>query len=148
MTARAYEEFAPPGDEEWARYLAEIADVAGRADRTLLLGAFEGPRVVGTATLEVDQTIGDDDQELPRGVVSLRMLGVDPGRRGTGVGRALVEACLQRARAAGKTAMVLRTTERMAVAQALYRSLGFVRDPGRDMVFDSGFRLIAYRLKL
>jgi GNAT superfamily N-acetyltransferase len=148
VTALAYSEFAPPGDEDWAEYLGEIADVAGRVDRTIVLGAFDGDRVLGTATIEMDDTLGDDDVELPPDTASLRMLGVDPAVRGRGVGRALVEACLDRARAAGKHVMVLRTTEKMLVAHGLYASMGFARDLDRDQSFDDGFRLIAFRLDL
>jgi ribosomal protein S18 acetylase RimI-like enzyme len=81
-------------------------------------------------------------------MASLRMLGVHPDARGRGIGRALVEAAVRRALLAGKNLMVLRTTERMRTAQGLYASMGFERDPGRDMVFEDGFRLIAYRLYL
>ena len=48
----------------------------------------------------------------------------------------------------GRRAVTLRTTEVMVAAHRLYGSLGFHRDVERDMVFDSGFRLIAYRLPL
>lgn len=111
-----------------------------------MIAAVEEGRILGTATLEMEQTLVDDDVELPPDTASLRMLGVDPAARGRGVGRALVEACLERARAAGKRVMVLRTTERMEVAAALYRSLGFERDPERDLEGD--LRLVAYRLAL
>lgn len=148
VTARAYFEFADFDDPEWVDYLGEIADVAGRADRTEVIVAVEQGRVLGSATIEMDRTIGDDDQALPPGVASLRMLGVDPTVRGRGIGRALVEETLARARTGGKSVMTLRTTDRMEVAQALYRSMGFERDPDRDIVFESGFRLIAYQLDL
>jgi GNAT superfamily N-acetyltransferase len=75
----------------------------------------------------------------------LRMLGVDPSARGRGIGRALVEASIDLARAAGKTVMTLRTTDVMHAAHGLYRSMGFEPDPDRDVVFDDGFRLIAFR---
>jgi ribosomal protein S18 acetylase RimI-like enzyme len=148
VTARAYHEFADFEDPDWVEYLGEIADVAGRVDRTVVLVADEDGHILGTATLELDQTIGDDDPQLPPDTASLRMLGVDQEARGRGIGRALVDETLARARAAGKTVMVLRTTEQMRTAQALYRSMGFEPDPDRDIVFDDGFRLIGYRLEL
>jgi ribosomal protein S18 acetylase RimI-like enzyme len=95
-----------------------------------------------------DGTVGDDDPVLPQDMASLRMLGVDPAERGRGIGRALIEACIAESRARGKTLFVLRTTERMTAAHRLYESMGFERDLDRDLVFDDGFRLIAYRLPI
>lgn len=148
VTALAYSEFAIPGDEGWKEYLGMIANVAGRADRTVVLVAIDGDGVVGSATIEMDATIGDDDDELPPGVACLRMLGVDPSARGRGAGRALVQAAIDRCRVAGKKELMLRTTPPMEVAAALYRSMGFERDPDRDMEDEGYFTLSAYRLGL
>jgi ribosomal protein S18 acetylase RimI-like enzyme len=150
VTAAAYHEFSVGSDdpEGWRAYLSRIADVAGRAGKTLVLGALQDGRVLGTATLEMDQTLGDDDVDLPPDTASLRMLGVAPDARGTGVGRALVEACIERAREGGKSVLVLRTTDRMASARRLYEALGFRRDAGRDHRLDDGEVLAGYRLDL
>lgn len=146
-TAAAYREFAPAGDAEWEDYLREIGDVGARAARTLVLVAVEGDTILGSATLETDgQVLGDDDRALPPDMASLRMLGVDPAARGRGVGRALVKATVEEARRRGKTQYVLRTTEAMKAAHGLYESMGFERDTERDLVFENGFRLFAYRL--
>ncbi len=152
ITALAYEEFVWPGDDEadWRGYLAQIADVEARVDRTAVLVAVEEPggRIVGSVTIEEDDVIGDDDPEIEPGASHIRMLGVDPSARGRGIGQALMRASIDRARSLGKTFVTLRTTERMLPAQRMYRSMGFEPDPEHDMVFDDGFRLIAYRLAL
>jgi ribosomal protein S18 acetylase RimI-like enzyme len=61
----------------------------------------------------------------------IRMLVVDPRRRGQGAGRALVAACLRLARDAGAPAVGLHTSPVMASALRMYEALGFVRD--RDL---------------
>jgi GNAT superfamily N-acetyltransferase len=76
------------------------------------------------------------------------MLGVDPDARGQGVGRALVEACIEWTRDAGLEALTLHTTRLMTTAQQLYASMGFVRDAGRDWDVTPDFTLYAYRLNL
>lgn len=55
----------------------------------------------------------------------LEDLFVEPEARGAGLGRALVEACLERARARGCARIQLDSNERNETAEALYRSLGF-----------------------
>ena len=148
VTALAYQEFVPsdpsPG---WVEYLDSIADIAGRADRTTVLVAVEDGRILGSATIEIDATIGDDDRELPPDVAALRMLGVDPAVRRSGIGRALVEASMDAARARGKRRFILRTTSRMTGAQRLYESMGFRRDPNLDMSFPE-VDLLGYRIDL
>ena len=146
ITALAYREFLPPGPSPgWEEYLASIADIGGRIDRTIVVVAVRDGRILGSATIEMDQVIGDDDDELPPATASLRMLGVDPEVRGGGVGRALVEATIEMARGRGKRVMILRTTPLMKAARALYESMGFQRDPSLDMTFPEvtvrGYRL-------
>jgi ribosomal protein S18 acetylase RimI-like enzyme len=147
VTALAYREFAPPGSEEWEDYLKQLADVAGRVDRTVVFVAVEEETVSGCVTLELDHTLGDDDLELAPDTSIIRMLGVDPGARGRGVGRALVQACIDRSRHAGKLVVGLRTTDPMKAAQALYRSMGFERDPRGDRRYPE-VDLFAYRLEI
>ncbi len=148
VTALAYREFVPadpsPG---WNEYLDSIADIAGRVDRTTVLVALEDGRIVGSATVEIDATIGDDDRELAPDVAVLRMLGVEPAVRRAGIGRALVEASMDAARARGRRRFILRTTSRMKNAQRLYESMGFRRDPSLDMSFPE-VELVGYRIDL
>ena len=63
VTALAYREFAD--SDSWDRYLELIADVGARADIALVLAAFEDGRILGSATLELDRRIEDDDPQLP-----------------------------------------------------------------------------------
>jgi ribosomal protein S18 acetylase RimI-like enzyme len=148
VTALAYREFAPRGNQDWEEYLDRIADVSRRAAGALVLGAFRDGRVLGTVTVELEGRIegGHDRDPLDPDEAHIRMLGVDPEARGAGIGRVLMDAAVVRARRAGKRRMTLGTTERMAAAHRLYESMGFVRGP--DQVFDDGFRLRTYELSL
>ena len=148
VTALAYREFVPPEPSPgWVEYLGSIADIAGRVGRTTVLVAVQEGRIVGSATIEIDSTIGDDDHELPPDVAALRMLGVDPSIRRAGIGRALVEASMEAARERGKRRFILRTTSRMTSAHRLYESMGFHRDPALDMSFPD-VDLFGYRIDL
>ncbi len=61
----------------------------------------------------------------------LAELYVVPGKRGRGLGRALMEAAIDLARERGATYMDLNTAETDTVARALYESLGFSRTEGK-----------------
>ena len=76
------------------------------------------------------------------------MLGVAPDARGRGVGRALVEACVERARVAGRSAVAITTEAAWTDARRLYERHGFRRDPERDFEPVPGVFLVAYVLEL
>lgn len=68
--------------------------------------------------------------------------------RKQGVGKALIGACEARARALGFCSMVLSTQPGMLPAQALYRRLGYERNPDRDWSNKNGKSYIAFEKKL
>jgi GNAT superfamily N-acetyltransferase len=57
----------------------------------------------------------------------IRMLVVDPALRGKGVGRALSEACIARAKRDGSPIIALHTSPIMSVALPMYLKMGFVK---------------------
>lgn len=74
-----------------------------------------------------------------------RLLAVDERMRGTGAGEALVRSCLERAFAAGTSAVVIWTQPSMDSAHRLYERLGFLRAPERDQQDPRGFTRMVYR---
>jgi amidase len=148
VTVAANAEFAPADPDgrfapSWRRYLAEMADAATRAAEGVLLVAVEDGRVVGTVTLY----LRPGSMQWRRDDAMFRLLAVDPAARGRGIGRALLQACLDRARAAGKRRMALHTTEWMPVARAMYERAGFTREPEGDEELP-GVTIIAYAAEL
>lgn len=128
-------------------YAAELADVAGRAQRAdLLVVRDRDGGIVGSVALVLSGDFGEITESEDE--AAFRMLVVDPAARGRGIGELLVRACLQRARAAGKRRMVLSTSTAMTTAHRLYERLGFVRLPERDWSPVPGVHLLAYVLDL
>ncbi len=62
-----------------------------------------------------------------RSTAKLRLLIVEPGARGRGLGRRLVEECIAFARAKGYRKLVLWTQSNLAAARAIYKQCGFRR---------------------
>ena len=82
------------------------------------------------------------------GEAEFRMLAVSPEHRGRGVGSALAQWCVDRAREQGCTAVVLSTLPEMATAHRMYERMGFVRAPERDWWPHPRVHLIVYLLDL
>jgi GNAT superfamily N-acetyltransferase len=128
-------------------YASWIGDVAGRANGSVVLVASDGDELLGTVTWcphgspFAQLTIAAHQGEF-------RTLSVSPGARGRGVGRALVAECLDRARAAGMTEIVICSLPEMKPAHRLYASLGFIRRPALDWSPDAGVELWAFALTL
>src|SRR5690606_21383487 len=105
-----------------------LADVASRAEAGELLVATDASGQARGSVLFV--LPGSHYAELSRpGEAEFRMLAVDPAAQGRGVGQALVEACIDRARAHGASAIVICVRDFSKPAQRLYARLGFRRVP-------------------
>ena len=102
-------------DEDRAVLDDPLGAVIARGGAVLV--AVTGGQVVGTVALI----------RRSGAWLELAKMAVSPGSRRRGVGRRLAEAALARARALGVRRVVLLTSPRLAAANALYRSLGFVR---------------------
>ncbi len=130
LTARAYVADRLVGASHW--YADELRDARSRAAHATLLVAVDATTddLLGTVTLAAPSTryaeVARPDE------VELRMVAVDPARRGAGVAEHLVRGALRTAVAGGARDVVLSTLDPMTAAQRLYARLGFVARPERD----------------
>lgn len=108
-----------PGPDALAARITEL--IAGGDTAVLLAG--DGPD--GLAVLRFRGAIFTDTLEC-----YLAELYVKPGRRGNGLGRALMDAAIELARERGATTIDLGTSEDDVAARALYESLGFINREG------------------
>lgn len=142
LTVRVYRDggFAAPDSP----YLATLRDAASRAEKAeLLVAVDEDGTLLGSVTYArggspYAETAESADE------AGFRMLVVEPAARGRGVGRALVEACLDRARRDGATTLRLSTQPQMVAAHRIYERLGFTRTPDRDWTPQPGVDLLTY----
>jgi ribosomal protein S18 acetylase RimI-like enzyme len=143
LTVAAYHAI-PAEMPHQAIYDLQLRDVGERARKSCVVVAV-GP--AGDLLGGVTYVSGPDDsysEELRDGEAGIRMLAVDPACQGRGIGRALTEWCVERARAAGRVRLVLHTGEFMPAAVHLYERMGFERLPELDFSPAPGIDLIAY----
>ncbi|MEU6280516.1 GNAT family N-acetyltransferase [Streptomyces sp. NPDC047028] len=149
MTGRAYLDDGLLDYGESDPYLPVLKDVAARAAHAEVLVAVAGDHLLGGVAFVPS---GGPVADIARpGEAEIRALAVAAEARGRGAGEALVRACLDRARDAGCTAVVLSTQPTMHTAHRIYERLGFVRTPERDwnpVPELDDFTLLTYKLTL
>lgn len=129
-------------------YQSALQDAASRAtDAELLVAADPDGTVLGTVTWCPVGSAWREMATVPdQG--EFRMLTTSPAARRRGVARALVDACLDRARASGMSEIMICSGATMTKAHELYRSIGFERVPEHDWNPDPDIDLLAFRLGL
>jgi ribosomal protein S18 acetylase RimI-like enzyme len=145
----AYAEFAATDLgrlANWPAYVREQTDTATRAREGLLLVAVDDAgAVTGTVTLYLTPALGSEHWD--DGDAMLRFLAVLPAARGLGVGRALLDECVTRTKAAGRARLALHSAAPMTSAIGLYLREGFTRDPAGDW-HDGELAVLGYALDL
>jgi len=127
-------------------YEAVLRDVGDRSRSAEVAVAVVNGAIAGTVTFV--GSVGPYAESHDPDGSWLRMLAVDAAFRGRGVGAALVEWCVRRAREFGRSRLVLHTTDRNRDAQRLYDRLGFDRAPDLDWQGQRGNWLRGYRMEL
>lgn len=147
LVVAAYAALSDGPDAEEHGYADELRAVGDRSRQAVVLVAVDDGRLVGCVTF-VPDSASPLAEDLRLGEAGVRMLAVDPAWQRRGVGRALVSACIERARAAGRDTLFLHSGEWMPAAHRLYESMGFRRVPGRDWLPVPGIPLLAFALDL
>lgn len=149
LTLEAYHQYATimqPG--AWAglaKALESAFEIANTAD---IFVAEQDGVLIGSVMLFPPTLNSYDNQKAVSYIPELRLLAVAPSGRGCGVGKALVNACIERARGSGAVAIGLHSSDSMRVAIHLYESMGFVRVPEYDFQPPGAELVKAYQRKL
>jgi DNA-binding MarR family transcriptional regulator/GNAT superfamily N-acetyltransferase len=114
-TERAFDETF---EADVARIVADYASSHDADREAFWIAEALGRRVGCVACVRRPTDDGVDTAQL-------RILLVDPTARGLGVGRLLVEECVEFARKAGYRRMTLYTVDGLTAAHRIYRALGF-----------------------
>ena len=150
VTLAAYQQYAASMPALWDGYRQNIVSTLAAARPDAQIVAEGDDRIVGSVLLHRAGTViaRPGGGSITLACPEVRLLAVAPPARGQGVGAALMQACIRRARHAGAAALTLHTTEIMEAAMRLYERIGFVR--ARELDFEPAPSVIikGYRLDL
>ena len=149
LTLEAYAEYATimtPGS--WVGLERAVHAALDSKERMHRVVVEHDGRVVGSVLLYPPSAdaYGGAGHRVPW--PELRLLAVSADARGLGVGRLLVEECIQRARTDGARAIGLHTSQSMGGAMRLYARAGFERFPEFDFQPEGAELVEAYVLHL
>jgi GNAT superfamily N-acetyltransferase len=150
VTLAAYEQYAALMPAHWEGYRQNILATLAAAKPDAQIVAEEEGRIVGTVLLYPAGSVmaRPGGGSITLAEPEVRLLAVAPAARGRGVGAALMNECVSRARQSGAAALTLHTTDIMQSAMRLYERLGFRRAPGLDIQPAPGVIIKGYRLDL
>ncbi len=129
---------------DWKSFSRHIGEMASLSTSGELIVAVDGDSVVG-AVVYVGPYLPKSEYFSVEWSI-IRMLVVDPGYRGQGVGRALTEECVARAQRDGASVIALHTSPIMEVALPMYQRMGFMFE--REVPPIYGVRYSIYLKKL
>ncbi|GEN52216.1 GNAT family N-acetyltransferase [Halobacillus faecis] len=147
LRVAAYEDhIASIPHEHWKALKKAISSEADQQPGVDLLVAEVNGDILGSVALfpaKTDAYEGFvDELDYPE----IRVLAVVPTARGKGIASALIEECIQRAKAKGYSEIGLHTGDFMKDAIALYERYGFERLPEHDFEpADDGIIVKAFR---
>jgi predicted N-acetyltransferase YhbS len=148
LTLQAYDQYAEIMDPDaWAGLSGAIRN-ALEVEGAERIVAERGGRLVGSVMLYPPDADAYNGAAGPASWPELRLLAVAPEARGAGVGQALVDECVRRARRMGATELGLHTSKSMEAAMRMYRRMGFVRAPEDDFQPEGAELVEGYRLPL
>jgi GNAT superfamily N-acetyltransferase len=141
LSVDAYAEYAARmSPDAWSSFAQDIANVRGRlSDAEILVAELDGV-LVGSVSVFSEWRGAQPD------TVGVRLLAVAPDHRGLGIGRALMEEVIARAKDRRKRRVVLTIAPEMEDVKALSEELGFDREPALDHSPAPGVRSEGYAL--
>lgn len=150
VTLSAFQEYAPRMPVHWEGYREGIlATLANVSPAEQIVAEGEGV-IVGAVLLYPAGSVFSPPNRSPMTLAwpEMRLLAVTPAARGLGIGAALVQECIGRARRSGSEALTLHTSDVMQVAMRMYERMGFLRAPELDFHLSENVTVKGYRFNL
>lgn len=122
-----------PSPQEQPKYYEQfenLSELTNFPGTELVIAKQKDGNIIGVVVYIADMKYygaGGPQITTIKNASSFRLLAVSPAARGQQVGRKLVDFCINRAQNAGRTAVIIHSTEFMHSARKMYERIGFVR---------------------
>ncbi len=149
VTLAAYQEYASVlGPAHWKDYRENIISALAEVKPEMQIVAEEDRRILGTVMLYPQHMVEGPDGKPRIEAPYVRLLAVVPEARSRGIGKALMQECIDRARESGAKVIQLHSTDIMRAAIQMYERIGFKRVPEFDFQPAPGYTAKGYRLQI
>jgi len=149
LTLRAYAEYAAVmAPAAWAGLDAAVRAALDGDGGEARIVAERGGELLGSVMLFPPAADAYGAAAERAGWPVLRLLAVAPEARGRGIGQALVQECVRRARGMGAAELGLHSSESLRAAIRMYERMGFRRAPERDFRPEGAELVMGFRLPL
>jgi predicted N-acetyltransferase YhbS len=150
VTLSAFQEYAASKSDRWEDYRQGILAALAAVQPATQIVAEQNSEIIGSVLLYPKGTVIAIPGSAPITLSwpEVRLLAVAPAARGQGVGAALMQECVQRARHSGARALALHTADIKNAALRLYERMGFQRAPELDFEPAPGVTAKGYLLAL
>jgi ribosomal protein S18 acetylase RimI-like enzyme len=128
---KEYEQFVSKGHWEVLTNTL-VSDNDMKSNAKIYVMELDG-QIVGSVVLFPPSIQAYDWSDTVQEFPEIRMLSVDPAIRGKGIGKALVEYCIEISKEEKHEKLGLHTASFMKKASSLYESMGFERLPELDL---------------
>lgn len=141
-----------PGPEENPGYyntLRNVGEFAQKPKVKLIVAVSEKGQVDGGLVYFGDMRYygAGGEATLKQKAGAFRLLAVNTNVHGKGLGKKLVQACIDQARSEGFEYLMIHSTKYMKIARKMYERMGFERFPEIDFV-KSYVTVLGFRYKL
>lgn len=134
---------------EYYKMLANIGEITKKSSTELLIAISSEKKIAGAVVYFSDMSSygsgGTATQE--KNASGFRLLAVDHDARGHGIGKLLINECIEKAKSENQEQVIIHSTKFMQVAWKMYEKLGFERSEDLDFMQGS-LPVFGFRLKL
>ena len=127
---------SPEEQPEYYQLLRNVGALTKNPGTEILIAVNDDREILGAVVYFRDMKYygSGGTATAEKGAAGFRLLAVHPESRGSGLGKALTQSCIDRARQEGLRKLVIHSTKAMMTAWKMYERMGFKRATDLDFM--------------